>query len=648
MGFVIGMAGHVDHGKSSVIKALTGIVTARHREEIEREITIDIGFAHVTIGGVGPVSIIDVPGHEDFVHNMLAGIFGARLALLVIAANEGIMPQTVEHFDILNYCGVSKIIVVLNKADLAAEYDLEYRRLEVEEFLKGTRFENSRTVAFSSASGSGAELLISTIKEEILELNKAGDARGDKLTLYPVDRVFEKAGFGQILTGTLIEGRLESDKVYPIMPDGECKVRSLESHSAKFSEVSGNIRAAVNITKTRDAEIRRGSFIVSGEIASLHRFLTVRISASKNLKHRIKSGAAVKFYFYSACYPAKLRFLERSSLEAGNECYAQIVFDEPCFTLPFKPFIVRTHTDEETVGGGLVLERTNGFIKNKKAVLERAAIFKNAGAADGENELAAVYFAGETARRGFIELTEACAAFKIPKEKILAALSAIQPEDKYFLIKDRLITGESVVKTFKSSVTGKLDAHLKANNLIAGLLKPDLIKLCAGGAPDESDNIFYSYLIDELTAEGGLKNAEGILSAAAQQAKGAEKKLDGDSEIIRRKIMKSFDAEPMTPATLDGAKAAVPKNQTDLFNKVVKFLENEKYIFRIFENYYITSGQLEKYLGAIKEILALKPSFTVIDFKDKTALSRKYAVAVLEFFDKTGVTVRKDNERILK
>ena len=354
--------------------------------------------------------------------------------------------------------------------------------------------------------------------------------------------------------------------------------------------MSGNIRAAVNITKTRDAEIKRGSFIVSGEIASLHRFLTVRISASKNLKHRIKSGAAVKFYFYSACYPAKLRLLERPSLEAGNDCYAQIVFDEPCFTLPFKPFIVRTHTDEETVGGGLVLERSNGFIKNKKAVLERAAIFNNAGAAGGETELAAVYFAGETARRGFIEIAEACAAFKISKEKILASLAAIQPADKYFLIKERLITGENAVKNFKAAVIGKLGAHLKANNLIAGLLKPDLIKLCSGGAPGESDNIFYSHLIDELTAEGGLKNADGILAAAAQ-TKGAEKKLDGDSEIIRRKIMKSFDAEPLTPATLDGAKAAVPKNQADLFNRVVKFLENEKDIFRIFENYYITSDR---------------------------------------------------------
>jgi selenocysteine-specific elongation factor len=315
--------------------------------------------------------------------------------------------------------------------------------------------------------------------------------------------------------------------------------------------------------------------------------------------------------------------------------------------VPFKPFIVRTHTDEVTIGGGVILTRSNGFVKNKKAVLERVAIFKTAGAASGENELAAVYFAGETARRGFIEMTEACAAFKIPKEKIPEAVSAIQPSDKYFIIKDRIITGVGAVKTFKSAVMDKLGAHLKANSLIAGLLKPDLVKLCAGGAPDDNDNFFYYHLIDELTAEGALKNAEGILSAAAP-AKGSEKKLDGDSEIIRRKIMRSFDAGPLIPATLDGAKAAVPKNQADLFNRVVKFLENEKDIYRIFENYYITSGQLEKYLGAIKEILSLKPSFTVIDFKDKTGLSRKYSVAVLEFFDKTGVTVRKENERYLK
>ncbi|HNY13835.1 MAG TPA: GTP-binding protein, partial [Candidatus Wallbacteria bacterium] len=157
MGFIIAMAGHVDHGKSSIIKALTGITTARYKEEIEREITIDIGFAHLDIEGAGKVSIIDVPGHEDFVHNMLAGIFDIKLALLVIAASEGIMPQTIEHFEILKLCGTPQLLVILNKSDLVSEYDLEFRRMEIEDFLKGSRFENSPVIAFSAVTKRGAE-----------------------------------------------------------------------------------------------------------------------------------------------------------------------------------------------------------------------------------------------------------------------------------------------------------------------------------------------------------------------------------------------------------------------------------------------------------------------------------------------------------
>lgn len=657
MGFVIGTAGHVDHGKSSVIKALTGITTARYREEIEREITIDIGFAHINIEGAGPVSIIDVPGHEDFVHNMLAGIFGARIALLVIAASQGIMPQTIEHFDILSFCGVSKIIVVLNKCDLVSEDDIEYRKMEIEDFLKDTKFQNSKIINFSAADKKGGAELTAAVREEILALSAGAPgglaAEENKLTLYPIDRVFEKAGFGQILTGTLMSGRIKTDEIYKIMPGGECKVRSIESHSAKFSEVSGGIRAALNITKTREAEITRGSFLVSGEIACLYKVLTVKLTASKNLKHKIKSGANIKFYFYSACYAAKLRLLESAVLEAGGGCFAQIIFSEDNFALIFKPFIIRTHTDEETIGGGMILSCHDRLVKNKKAVLESVSIYKDARIEDenkmDESKTAELFFSTELKKRGFVEINLACAAFMSAARKILTVISRTAPEEKYFLIKDRLITGEKTIQAFKALLIDKLKQYLNLNKLSAGLAKTELIKLFTS-KPDENDTLFYSYVIDEAAAENKLKNSDGMLILAISESGGemVEKKLDGDCEIIRRKIIKSFDGAALTPKTLGEVKAGVAKNQIELFNRVVKFLENEKCIYRIFENYYITVGQYESYLSAIKEIILAKQSLSVIDFKDKTLLSRKYAIAILEFFDRTGITVRKENDRFLK
>ncbi len=649
VGFVIGMAGHVDHGKSSVIKALTGITTARYREEIEREITIDIGFAHIQIEGVGPVSIIDVPGHEDFVHNMLAGIFGARLALLVIATNEGIMPQTVEHFDILTHCGVSKIVVVLNKADLAAGYDIEYRKMEIEDFLKGTKFENSKIIEFSSNTKTGAEKLIAAIKEEITAINRPAAGNADeslKTVLYPVDRVFEKPGFGQILTGTIIEGRLKIDQTVSIMPDGECKIRAIESHSRKLSEIGGNSRAALNITRTRDAEIKRGSFLVSPEIASLYKVLTVKLTAVKNLRHPVKSGTRIKFYFYSACYAAKLRLLDTAVLEAGKDCFAQIILSEPDFALIFKPFIIRTHTDEETIGGGIILNCSTEFVKNKKAVLNGVSIFsQNKG--EPAPAFPKLLFNDHMSRLGYMEVAAACAAFKTLKAKIADTVTAEAGDDKYRVIKERFLTGEKAFGQTTGKILNALAAHLNSNSLVSAVSRAELIGLCVAN-PKEADTAFYSYAIDALISDGRLKSADGSITPATREKSDTAGALDKDSEIIKRKILKLFDSEPLTPKTLDDAKAGVAKNQIELFNKVVKFLESEKIIRKIFENYYITSTQSEKYIAAIKEILAQKPSFTVIDFKDKTALSRKYAVAILEFFDRTGVTARKDNDRQLK
>ncbi len=667
MGFVIGMAGHVDHGKSSVIKALTGITTARYREEIEREITIDIGFAHIDIDGIGPVSIIDVPGHEDFVHNMLAGIFGARLALLVTAANEGIMPQTIEHLDILNYCGVEKIIVVLNKIDLADKDDIDYRICEIEDFLKNTRFKDSKVVCFSAVNKTGAAGLKSAIKEEIESIRRSSPADGlfflnsyvsdadvrHAVALYPIDRAFEKAGYGQILTGTLIEGRLAVDETYKIISCGEFKIRSIESHGIKYNEVDRGLRAAVNVTKTRDFEsvVSRGCFLVSDEIACEYRCVTVKLRASNNLKHKIKSGANIKFYFYSACYSAKLRLLDTAALEAGDFCAAQIIFNVPGFALIFKPFIIRTHTDEETIGGGIITGCYEEFIKNKKVLIEKISIYNDCSINKAPAENYVIY---ELEKRGFIEADAACAAFMRVREKIIDAVSAFCPSDNYFLIKGRYITGDKIIANFKKKAVDKIEKYLDANKLNAGIVKSDIVKLFTA-FPDAGDNAFFAYIIDSLMYDGFLKNNDGFLKnndgflfpiTSSGKVK-SNLTLEGDSEIIRRKIMNAFNAALLIPITLEGVKSTVAKNQMELFNKIVKFLENEKNIFKIFENYYISVAQLDKYIKLIKAILAAKLSFTVIDFKDKTSLSRKYAVAVLEFLDRQGITKRRDNERYL-
>jgi len=319
---------------------------------------------------------------------------------------------------------------------------------------------------------------------------------------------------------------------------------------------------------------------------------------------------------------------------------------QPDFALIFKPFIIRTHTDEETIGGGIILNCSPELVKNKKAVLNGVSIFSESGG-ERASSFPKLLFKDHMQRLGYMEVSAACAAFKTLKGKIAETVTAEAGDDKYRIIKERFLTGEKAFHRTTDKILNALAAHLNSNSLVSAVSKPELVGLCVAN-PGEADTAFYSYAIDALISEGRLKSADGSITPAAREKSDAAATLDKDSEIIKRKILKLFDSEPLTPKTLDDARAGVAKNQAELFNKVVKFLENEKIIRKIFENYYITCAQSEKYVAAIKEILAQKPSFTVIDFKDKTALSRKYAVAILEFFDRTGVTVRKDNDRQLK
>jgi|GEM_PF-4341069 len=646
MAFVMAMAGHVDHGKSALIKALTGITTARYREEIEREITIDIGFAHLNIEGIGQVSIIDVPGHEDYVHNMLAGIFGARLALLVIAANEGIMPQTVEHFEILKHCGVEKIIAVINKSDLVSEYDLQYRKMEIEEFFKGTKFENSKIVFFSSITKAGAGSLIEAIKNEISRLLsvKRTIPAAFESTVYPVDRVFEKSGFGQILTGTLIKGRVAVEDTLFITSGGECRIRAIESHASKYSEISAVARVALNITRTKDCEIKRGAFLVSPEICTAYKVLTVRLILSTCLKREIKSGAGIKFYFYSACYSGRLRLLESAKISAGEECFAQIVLDEAQFALIFKAFIIRAHTDDETIGGGVIIDCSNELIKNKKSIVADASDYKDA-LYSSENELVKKRFLNFSDKNYYMEIDEACAIFKAVKTRIIETISGFFPAEKYVLIKERFISTEDFILKAGLRILKAMKNRMQTDALISGFLKIDILNSLQCCQKNESAAIFYAYVIDLLVSCEKLSFAGGVFKIASGGM--PEKSLDGDSEIICRKILRIFDSAGIIPQTLDAARASVAKNQAQQFNRVVKFLESEKSIYKIFEQYYISEFQRLEYMRIINEILSQKPSFDVGDFKEKTGLSRKYAIGILEYFDRVLTTKRNGNERIL-
>ena len=657
MGFVIGMAGHVDHGKSSVIKALTGITTARYREEIEREITIDIGFAHLDIEGAGKVSIIDVPGHEDFVHNMLAGVFDIRLALLVIAASEGIMPQTIEHFEILKLCGTPKLLVILNKSDLVSEYDLEFRRMEIEDFLKGSRFENSPVIPFSAITKRGAEDIALAIKNEMLSNRAPADKKGgqNEPVFYPVDRVFEKSGYGQVLTGTLSSGVIAMGETYfitaaaggfvPGSDPNNCKIRAIESHGSKLERIDPGSRAALNITRNAAYDIKRGSFLISAEFLNFKKIITVRFSTTSSVRNPIKSGTHVKFYFYTACYSGKLRLLDRAKIAEPGEYFAQIIFDAPEFVLPFKRFILRPHTDEETIGGGVIVDFDDEIIKNKKSVLASLSPFSQA-LHSGERELSLIYFKNTANKEFYIEKSRAALFLGSVKTAVSKLIKTLMPEFSPVEIGENIVTNASLIDEAKNFVLRVIGELLKNNQLLKTVPKNILFE--TAGIKNEKYKIeFYNYILEALLSEKALAGSEGAYTITSCETGVFSKLSDPSAEAIRKKILAIFNEKTGEPKDIVEVKKPLPKNQSGLFTQTLKFMEFEKQIYKVFENYYISSEQFIFYRDTAEELCRQKGSFTVIEFKEKTGFSRKYAVGILEFFDRINFTSRNGNDRTI-
>lgn len=661
--FVVGMAGHVDHGKSSVIKALTGITTARYREEVERQITIDIGFAYLDVEGVGRVSIIDVPGHEDYVHNMLAGAFGMKVALLVVAANEGVMPQTAEHFEILGFCGVERLIVVLNKCDLVSDYDAGIRKLEIEDFLKGTRYEGARIVAFSAASGEGAGELVAAMRDEIEDLcGRYAAAPGESAVIFPLDRVFEKTGYGNIFTGTLVSGAVACGDALRLVPGGwECRVRSIESHGERKEAVGAVARAALGVVRPRESSPRRGSFLVTPGFGSEAKVACVIFRTARGLRHPVKSGARVKVFFHTACYLAKIRLLSGSGAGAGETVFAQLIFDAPAFALAGRKFVVRAHTDEETLGGGIFLEFSDSLVRNKKKVLADLAPYEGAFGMS-EAALGRLSVKAILGRRHFISAGEAAERLSVSPKAAEAAL-AVAAGVPAVRVSDLLLTTSPALDALKAKIAAAAAGHFSSDPLADRIPVARLASLVENGAappgkgaaePPAGGDLLAAvkYAVAEMAAGGALEFRDG--SVFRKMIAPAERTLaDPQAESVRKKIAALFASGASTasaaePKTLDQVKSALPRNLHDTFARTVRFMEDEKQIFRIFENYYMSPAQTEICMKAISGIVERKGSFTVIDFKEATGLSRKFAIGILEYFDRISLTVRNGNDRTLR
>ena len=624
--FVIGTAGHVDHGKSTLVKALTGIDPDRLAEEKARAMTIDLGFAWLTLSGGQSVSIVDVPGHERFIKNMLAGIGGIDAALLVIAADEGPMPQTVEHLAILDLLGVERGVIVLTKADAAETDWLDLVREEIRELVSTTALAGAPIVTVSALSGEGLPTLLQTLEAVLASSPSTPSGRAPRL---PVDRVFSVAGFGTVVTGTLSGGEISTGDELRLYPgERRARVRGLQSHQEKVSRALPGRRTAVNLSGITTEEVRRGNVLAPPGIMNPSQRLDVRLRLLPDAPVALKQNDEVDFFTGAAELPARITLLDRERLGPGESAWVQLRFREPIAVLKNDRFIVRRPSPSETLGGGEVIEpnppRHRRFRPETIAALETLA----AGAPDeillqalAQRPIEIKELAAGTVGLSLKQVDEALAELIAEGDVVMLGESGRAPGATKFAVASSLL--ESLTLQIREAVR----IYHASQPLRPGLAREEARRRLG---------ITQSRLFDDLvtTVAGSGKLVD---DGATLRLPEFRMTLDPDRRAAADEYLAAIRAQPYTPPG---------PHEHGLDPETLAALEHLGEVTKIAEGVYFAP---EAWDALVEDTLALidsNGSFTLSQFRDHFDTSRKYAQAALEHLDQLKYTRRVGDDRV--
>ena len=634
---IIGTAGHIDHGKTALVKALTGIDADRLAEEKRRGITIDLGFAHMTLpaadGSGLQIGFVDVPGHERFVRNMLAGIGGIDLVLLVIAADESIKPQTREHFDILRLLGVKRGITVLTKSDAVDAETLDVVRLEVEDFLRGTFLEspNAPIVAASSLTGAGLEELKSAIAAAAAHI-ESRDSQA--LARLPIDRVFTMKGFGTVVTGTLISGAIQREDELEVFPAGQkVRVRGIQVHGAAVERAVAGQRTALNLAGATTAELSRGMMLAPAATFKPTRMIDVHLQLLASAPRVLKDRATVHFHAYSMEAIGEVVFLRSKELNPqgvkvspGGKAFARIRLPEPVLLLPGDRFILRQYSPVVTIGGGVVLDAAPipGF---KQVTVDALLQHSLAGRVPEVLSL-------RVARPWNRGLTIAQAV----------AETGLRPDVIQRQLAGQLANG-NVLKFgdvfFHSSTMGSLTTQIpqtlaefhKKNPLVPGMAKETLREKYT-----LSPEVFAAVL-EKLIQE---KKVEAAGDVVRLPGRGVVMK-DEEAES-KKKIEDAFATAGLKVPALHEVLAGL-KIDKGRAQKIVTLLLRDRVLVKISDELVFHHTALQQLRGQMSARKVKSPVIDVAAFKEMTGVSRKYAIPLLEYLDRERVTKRVGDAR---
>jgi selenocysteine-specific elongation factor len=640
MDIIVGTAGHIDHGKTSLVRALTGIDADRLPEEKRRGITIDLGFAELDLGDVR-IGFVDVPGHEKFVKNMLAGASGIDLLALVIAADEGVMPQTREHFDICRLLETKAGLIVLTKTDMVDAELLEIVRLDAQELVENSFLENAPVIAVSSKTGDGIDELKEAFKNLAAQIPPP---KNETVARLPIDRSFTVKGFGAVVTGTLISGEISEGDELEILPlKKKVRVRGLQTHGKSVETARAGQRTAVNLGGIEHAEIERGMVLCEKDALQPTQIFDAEIEVLKDAKRGLRSRQRVRAHLGTIEALARIQVLnETGEIAPGAKDFIQLRLETPVATIPGERFIIRSYSPQITIAGGRVLDAQAAKHRRKETESARR-VLQNLIEAENRSDKALqakIYletagergagFAGLQARTGW-------------RESVLRKALAENSEKKSVVEAAGFYVARTPFENLKAKTLAEIEAHHRREPLSQGIGRETLREKIFARLPAE----IFKAILAALEKDGKITAEKDLVRAAAHNPE-----LSSEEKILRERLEKIYREARLEVPALDAAlDEAIRGTKLDRrqARQVFQLFLNTAEIVKVTEDFYFRREALDELINQLKNYAA-QTSDRLIDmatFKEIAGISRKYAIPLLEYFDREKRTRRAGDKRLI-
>ena len=630
---IVGTAGHVDHGKTCLIKALSGFDTDRLKEEKKRGITIDLGFANLPNDAGLHIGIIDVPGHEKFVKNMLAGIGGIDLVLMVIALDEGVMPQTTEHFEILKMLHIRQGILVLTKSDLVDEEWAQLVEADVEDLVQGSFLEHAPVIRVSSFTGENIDLLHDRIIQMVSDLGTRCEE--PELFRLPVDRVFTTEGFGTVITGTLQEGMVQAGAEVMVYPrERPIKIRGIQSHGRKEDAAIAGQRTALNLLNVKKEDLKRGDGLAYPGSLVPSALVDVKLSIFQTSDRELKSGDRIHLNYGSAQTIAKAVLMDQDRIARGESAYAQLRFDEPVVLKRNDRFIIRFLSPVETFGGGIVLDASP--CKHRRGDPQ---VMESLGIKEKGTDLEVMELMIKEESRNFPCAGRIAANMDLPKSRVVQLMGSLKESKRILILSDDSVIYMDHWKKISDYGEALLAEYHRENPINEGMDKEEFksrlseqfrIKDIRKGAA----------LLAELVKRMVVRT-QGAYVSGKDFSTTYSRELKGMLEQIGTLYARAGIEAPLTAEVADRFK---DKNRA---RQIIADMHKNGRLIKLNPVSYMDSRAYDQVLADLKGYLAVHGEISLGEFRDLCGTSRKYAVQLLEFMDKKKITKMVGDKRVL-